>query len=143
MSSAAVPVDVKAAEEHLMRFLSVEGVTGQEEAIAAAVIDELKKVGVPASAIRFDTVNMNMDKPAYIFSAVTARLVLRSHFLSSESIYLQYSRYIYGDKMGIAAKWPWGTPVVQGSDVIQTKVAEYTGMTPDENVVKLQATIAF
>jgi tripeptide aminopeptidase len=58
-----VPVDVKSAEDHLMRFLSVEGVTGQEKAIAEAVSDELKKVGVPASAIRFDTVNKRIPVP--------------------------------------------------------------------------------
>jgi tripeptide aminopeptidase len=63
MSSTTPPVDVKAAEEHLMRFLAVEGVTGQEAAIAAAVADELKKVGVPASAIRFDTVNQRIPLP--------------------------------------------------------------------------------
>jgi tripeptide aminopeptidase len=63
MSSTTPPVDVKAAEEHLMRFLSVEGVTGQEAAIAAAVSDELKKVGVPASAIRFDTANQRIPLP--------------------------------------------------------------------------------
>src|SRR6516164_6037683 len=63
MSSSTPPVDVKAAEEHLMKFLSVEGVTGQEAAIAAAVSDELKKVGVPASAIRFDTANKRIPLP--------------------------------------------------------------------------------
>jgi tripeptide aminopeptidase len=49
-------INESAAIEHLMRFLSVEGVTGEEAAIAAAVSDELKKVGVPESAIRFDDV---------------------------------------------------------------------------------------
>src|SRR5262245_9255973 len=63
MSSSTPPVDVKAAEDHLMRFLAVEGVTGQEAAIAAAVSDELKKVGVPASAIRFDTANQRIPVP--------------------------------------------------------------------------------
>jgi tripeptide aminopeptidase len=63
MSSTTIPLDVKAAEDHLMRFLSVEGVTGQEKAIAEAVSDELKKVGVPASAIRFDTVNKRIPVP--------------------------------------------------------------------------------
>jgi tripeptide aminopeptidase len=63
MSTTTSPVDVKAAEEHLMRFLLVEGVTGQEAAIAAAVSDELKKVSVPASAIRFDTVNKRIPLP--------------------------------------------------------------------------------
>src|SRR6516225_2946249 len=63
MSNTNPPVDVKAAEEHLMNFSLVEGVTGGEAAIAAAVSDELKKVGVPASAIRFDNVNKRIPLP--------------------------------------------------------------------------------
>jgi tripeptide aminopeptidase len=63
MSKQNIPLDVKAAEEHLMRFLSVEGVTGEEAAIAAAVSDELKKVGVPASAIRFDSAQKRIPLP--------------------------------------------------------------------------------
>ena len=43
MATRAIPLDAKSAEERLMRFLSVEGVTGQEEKIAAAVSDELEK----------------------------------------------------------------------------------------------------
>ena len=61
--SSAPPVDVKAAESHLMKFLSVDGVTGEEAAIAAAVSDELKKVSVPASAIRFDDANKRIKLP--------------------------------------------------------------------------------
>jgi tripeptide aminopeptidase len=63
MSSTTSPVDVKTAEDHLMRFLAVEGLSGQEKAIGAAVIDELKKVGVPATAIRFDKVNERIPAP--------------------------------------------------------------------------------
>ena len=63
MSSTSVPLDVTAAEEHLMRFLSVEGVTGHEAAIAAAVSDALKTAGVPASAIRFDDANTRIPLP--------------------------------------------------------------------------------
>ena len=63
MSTAASSVDVKAPEDHLMKFLSVEGVTGQEAAIAAVVSDELNKVGVPASAIRFDDANKRIPLP--------------------------------------------------------------------------------
>ena len=46
-----------------MRFLSVEGVTGKEAKIAAAVSDALKTVGVPASAIRFDDANKRIPLP--------------------------------------------------------------------------------
>ena len=63
MSNTSIPLDVAAAEEHLMQFLSVEGVTGQEAKIAAAVSDALKKVGVPASAIRFDDANKRIPLP--------------------------------------------------------------------------------
>ncbi len=56
-------VDVAAAEEHLMKFLLIEGVTGQEKAIAEAVIAELKAVGVPATAIRFDNANERIPLP--------------------------------------------------------------------------------
>src|SRR5262249_38020727 len=63
MSSTTPPVDVKAAEDHLMRFLAVEGLPGQEKAIGEAVIAELKKVGVPSSAIRFDTVHQRIPAP--------------------------------------------------------------------------------
>src|SRR5262249_46010111 len=61
MSSTTIPVDVKSAEDHLMRFLAVEGLSGQEKAIGAAVIDELEKVGVPA--VRFDKVNERIPAP--------------------------------------------------------------------------------
>ncbi len=63
MSSAKIPLDVKSAEDHLMKFLSVEGVTGQEKAIAEAVADELKKIGVPAKAIRYDAVHKKIPVP--------------------------------------------------------------------------------
>ncbi|HXX07659.1 MAG TPA: M20/M25/M40 family metallo-hydrolase [Pseudolabrys sp.] len=63
MASKTLPLNVKAAEAHLMKFLSVKGVTGEEKAIAATVSAELKKVGVPASAIRFDKVNKRIALP--------------------------------------------------------------------------------
>jgi tripeptide aminopeptidase len=63
MSTANVPLDVEAAIDHLMNFLSVEGVTGEEAAIAAAVSKALEKVGVPASAIRFDDANTRIPLP--------------------------------------------------------------------------------
>lgn len=63
MSNAPIPLDVKSAEEHLIKLLSVEGVTGEEKAIAAAVSEELRKVGVPASAIRFDQVDKKIPLP--------------------------------------------------------------------------------
>ena len=63
MATSAIPLDTKSAEERLMRLLSVEGVTGQEAKIAAAVRDELIKIGVPANAIRFDNVKERIPVP--------------------------------------------------------------------------------
>jgi tripeptide aminopeptidase len=63
MSSTIPPVDIKAAEDHLMRFLAVEGLSGQEKAIGDAVCGELKRAGLPASAIRFDKVNERIPVP--------------------------------------------------------------------------------
>jgi hypothetical protein len=91
--------------------------------------------------LRGDSVNYDTDNGGYIFSAITTRLTVSSHFLSSESIYLQYSRYMYGDKMTLAGQWPWGTDLVEGSHVIQG--GTYGGKKPDMDVIKLQATAAF
>lgn len=105
---------------------------------ADVTLQALKWFGV---MLRADTVNYSSGSPGYIFSAITSRLTVTSHFLSSESIYLQYSRYIYGDKMNLAARWDWNAPLVAGSEIIQN--GRYAGLKPDENVVKLQATVAF
>jgi tripeptide aminopeptidase len=56
-------VDTKAAVARLMRFLAIEGVTGQEAAIGREIAAELKEVGVPASAIRLDDANTRIPVP--------------------------------------------------------------------------------
>jgi tripeptide aminopeptidase len=63
MSTPTTLLDVPAAEARLMRYLEVEGVTGHEAAIAAAIIDDLKSLGVPESAIRFDAANEQIPLP--------------------------------------------------------------------------------
>jgi hypothetical protein len=98
----------------------------------------LSWVGVMA---RWDTVNYDMDHGGYIFAAATGRVSFYSHFASGERIYLQYSRYRYGDKMVLAGRWPWGNPLVAGSDIIQG--GPYAGSKPDMDVVKIQADIQF
>src|SRR2546423_3029199 len=55
--------DPDAAIARLMRFLSVEGVTGQEKAIAAEVASALREAGVPADAIRYDTAHERIPLP--------------------------------------------------------------------------------
>ncbi len=92
---------------------------------------------------RFDSVSL-LNKPGYVFSAITGRLAVFSHYLSGESIYLQFSRYTYGDKMVLAGQVPWGAnPLVAGSNELQNKSGGYGFKTPDENVVKIQAQVTF
>lgn len=61
--SKSIPLNVPAAEELLMRLLSVEGITGHEKLIAEAVVAELRNVGVPDSAMRFDNVHKRIPLP--------------------------------------------------------------------------------
>jgi tripeptide aminopeptidase len=56
-------VDTRAAVDRLMRFLAVEGVTGQEAKIGKEVQAALKQVGVPAKAMRFDDTNARIPLP--------------------------------------------------------------------------------
>ena len=55
MSDQVLAFNEDRAVERLLRFLSVEGITGQEKAIAREVTRTLREVGVPAKAIRHDT----------------------------------------------------------------------------------------
>jgi tripeptide aminopeptidase len=63
MPANDLDVDVDQATDRLLHFLSVEGVTGQEGAIAATVARELEAVGVPRKAIRYDTANERIPLP--------------------------------------------------------------------------------
>jgi hypothetical protein len=94
-----------------------------------------------AFMLRYDTVQMDVDQPGYIYSVITPRMIVSSHFLSGESIYLQYSRYFYGDNMVLDAAYPWGQSLIAGASVLQE--APYPKKKPDMDVIKLQATIAF
>ena len=66
MSSTAKMIDVDYATEMLIRLLAIDSVTGFEAAIGAAIVDELEKVGVPASAIRYDTVHQRIKLPTEV-----------------------------------------------------------------------------
>jgi tripeptide aminopeptidase len=66
MGNTAELVDVEYATEMLIRLLAIDSVTGYEAAIGAALVDELKKAGVPASAIRYDTVHERIALPTEV-----------------------------------------------------------------------------
>jgi hypothetical protein len=75
-----------------------------------------------AFMLRYDWVNTNMDADGQVFGVLTPRVIFSSNFLSNETIYLQYSRYFYGDAVAISS-------------------GGYTR--PDNNVIKMQATIGW
>ncbi len=56
-------LDVSRATDLLLRFLAIEGVTGQERAIAAEVTKALIEAGVPARQIRHDKANEAIPLP--------------------------------------------------------------------------------
>lgn len=55
--------DTKLAVDRLLRFLTVEGITGQEEAIGRAVVAELLDHGVSRKYIRFDSAHKKIPLP--------------------------------------------------------------------------------
>jgi tripeptide aminopeptidase len=55
--------DSERAVDRLFRFLSIEGVTGQEAAIGKVVVQELLEAGVPRKAIRFDRAHERIPLP--------------------------------------------------------------------------------
>jgi tripeptide aminopeptidase len=58
-----MPIDTAAAVQRLMRFLAIEGVTGQEAAIGREIAAALKESGVPAAAIYLDDANTRIPLP--------------------------------------------------------------------------------
>jgi tripeptide aminopeptidase len=63
MTPPDLSIDREAAINRLMRFLAVEGITGQESAIANEVKTVLIESGVPPTAIRFDSANERIPVP--------------------------------------------------------------------------------
>ncbi len=63
MAGAESSFDESTAVERLMRFLAVEGVTGQEKAIARETARALEEAGVPRRAIRHDSAHARIPLP--------------------------------------------------------------------------------
>lgn len=56
-------IDIDQAVNRLIRYLSIEGVTGQEGAIAKTVAEDLVRAGIPRKAIRFDRAHEQIPLP--------------------------------------------------------------------------------
>lgn len=63
MSKRNNGVDQDAAIARLLRFLAVEGITGQEKAIGQEVVRALTDAGVPRKAIHFDNAHEHIPFP--------------------------------------------------------------------------------
>jgi len=63
MSLPYLAFETDQAIDRLLRFLSVEGVTGQEAAIAKAVVQDLLQAGVSRRAVRFDRAHERIPLP--------------------------------------------------------------------------------
>ena len=59
----SITLDHEAATNRLLKFLSVEGITGQEAAISKTIVAALKEAGVSAKSIRFDDANSRIPAP--------------------------------------------------------------------------------
>src|SRR5258708_37637944 len=57
-------VNEEQALSRLIRFLSVEGLTGQEKGVADAVVRDLVESGVPKTDIKFDTCDEQIEEDA-------------------------------------------------------------------------------
>jgi tripeptide aminopeptidase len=63
MPDDSLSIDSRAAIDRLMRFLAVEGITGEEEAIGRAVVSDLLAADVPRGTIGFDRANERIPLP--------------------------------------------------------------------------------
>jgi hypothetical protein len=110
--------------------------THRERAVGAAISDRLEQLKWGADVtldtlswlgfmLRYDQVDLDMAHSGNRYSVLTPRAIFSSHFLSSENIWIQYSRYFYGDNVRL------------------TPSATQPYRRPDLGVVKLQANMSF
>ncbi len=64
MPVAELKINEEQALSRLIRFLSVEGITGQEKGVADAVLRDLVESGIPKTDIKFDTVKDKIEEEA-------------------------------------------------------------------------------
>src|SRR5438132_11120977 len=63
MTRTDLDFDSDQAVALLLRFLAVEGITGEEEAIGREVVQALLEAGIPRRAIRFDRAHKKIPLP--------------------------------------------------------------------------------
>lgn len=66
MADMSIPLDIKSAEERLLRYLGIEGVSGHEKAISDAIIADLIALGVPPTDIHQDSAHQRIPLPTEV-----------------------------------------------------------------------------
>jgi len=105
-------VDHAAALSRLMRFLAVEGVTGQEAAIGRELAAALKEVGVPAGAIYLDDANTRIPVPTE-----TGNLVVD---LPGRGTMHNQPRIMFMTHMDTVPLCAGAKPVIKGRKIVNT-----------------------
>ena len=134
-------VDTESAIERLMRFLSVEGVTGREAKIGKELVAALKEAGVPARSIRFDdahtriplpteTGNLIVELPGRGALESAERLLFMTH-MDTVPLCAGAKPKRQGKKIVNAAKAALGGDNRTGCAVLVTLAAELLRQKPD------------
>src|SRR3954453_14607917 len=142
-----MPLDTAAATQRLMRFLAIEGVTGQEAAIGRAVAAALKEVGVPASAIYLDDANARIPLPTETGNLIVhlpgrgalhnqPPLMFMTH-MDTVPLCAGAQPKLQGRKIVNTAKTPLGGDNRTGCGVLVTLAAELARQKPDHPPITL------
>lgn len=105
-------VDHEAALDRLMRFLAIEGITGQEAAIGRDIAAALEEVGVPGSAIRLDDANARIPVPTQ-----TGNLIVD---LPGRGAMRNQPRVMFMTHMDTVPLCAGARPKVQGRKIVNT-----------------------
>ena len=144
-------VDRDAAVSRLVRFLAVEGVTGQEEAIGRDIVAALKEAGVPARAIRFDQTHTRIALPTQTGNLIVkipgrgslrnAQPLLFMTHMDTVPLCAGAKPLLQKHKIVNAAKTALGGDNRTGCAVLVTLAAELMRQKPDHPPLTLMFTV--
>lgn len=144
-------LDREAAVGRLMRFLAIEGVTGQEGAIGQDIVAALKENGVPARAIRFDNAHKQIPFPTETGNLIVdiagrgalkdaPRLLFMTH-MDTVPLCAGAKPKLKGRKIVNDAKTALGGDNRTGCAVLVSLVAELAAHKPDHPPLTLLFTV--
>ncbi|MFV0297104.1 MAG: M28 family peptidase, partial [Hyphomicrobiaceae bacterium] len=144
-------VNREAAVGRLMQFLSVEGVTGQEEKIGKEIAAALKEVGVAARSVKFDQANKQIPLPTETGNLIVElpgrgklrradRLIFMTH-MDTVPLCAGAQPVIKGKRIVNAAKTALGGDNRTGCAVLVTLAAELAASKMDHPPLTLVFTV--